>query len=306
MRATVSPKVRIFKRGNYYYMITAEGGTEIAHQEWVMRSTEGPLGPWELGQKGTINPMVFNDDHPEIRQTGHMDLVEGTDGRWWAVFLAVRPVYDESGKACLSQLGRETFLAPVEWQDDWPIVNGRKPITINMDIPGLLRTSEKFREEITFMPGMDLAKEGWYRMRTPVKKNYTLAEGTLTLHGSPYSITAEEAPTMFLRKQLSFQGKWTVEVEASPQLRHQAGIAIWWSRYSYASVAIRGTENGRELVYTFPNLDNDNFDVSFLLAVVSRYLHSSGIGPSFDQRGTHHPTHRSRSNGLYLFLQRRE
>jgi beta-xylosidase len=251
----------LFKRGEYYYLITAEGGTELVHQEWVMRSKGSPLGPWELGEKDSINPMIFNGDDSEVRQTGHMDMVEGVDGRWWAVFLAVRPVHAESGNTQLSQLGRETFLAPVEWHDDWPIINGRRPITINMDIPGLLRTDETFREEITFAPGIDLAKQGWYRMRTPLKKDYALLEGTLTMYGSPYSITAAEAPTMFLRKQLSFQGHWTVEIEASPQLRHQAGIAIWWSKYSYASVAIRGTEKGRELVFKYPNHENDDFEV---------------------------------------------
>ena len=243
-------------------MITAEGGTEIAHQEWVMRSRDGPLGPWELGERGTVNPMIFNGDHSEIRQTGHMDMVEGVDGSWWAVFLAVRPVHRDGEHPQLSQLGRETFLAPVEWHDDWPIINRRQPITINMDIPGLLRTSETFREEISFAPGMDLAKHGWYRMRTPVKVDYSLSEGTLTLNGGPYQITTDEAPTMFLRKQLSFQGRWTIEIEATPQPRHQAGIAIWWSKYSYASVSIRGTESGRALVYKFPDLENDDFHVS--------------------------------------------
>lgn len=126
-------------------------------------------------------------------------MVEGVDGRWWAVFLAVRPVHDGNGDTRLSQIGRETFLAPAEWHGEWPIINERRLITIDMDIPGLLRTCEAFREEITFAPDVDLAKQGWYRMRTPVKTDYTLSEGTLTLYGSPYSNTALEAPTMFLR-----------------------------------------------------------------------------------------------------------
>jgi len=251
----------IFKRGQYYYMITAEGGTEVEHQEWVMRSTNGPTGPWELGEKDVINPMIFNGDHSEIRQTGHMDMVEGIDGQWWAVFLAVRPVHVEDGDVRLSQLGRETFLAPVEWHNDWPVVNKRRPITINMDAPGLLRTSEQFGEELKFAPGTDLARQGWYRMRTPVKADFELTDNTLTLYGSPYSITADEAPTMFLRKQLSFQGKWTVQIEASPQNRHEAGIAIWWSKFSYGKIAIRGTSEGRSLVYRFPTLDNNEFQV---------------------------------------------
>ena len=35
----------IFKRGRYWYLFTAEGGTESGHSEWVNRSEVGPLGP---------------------------------------------------------------------------------------------------------------------------------------------------------------------------------------------------------------------------------------------------------------------
>lgn len=36
-----------------------------------------------------------------------------------------------------SQLGRETYLAPMEWKDGWPFVNGGKKIglTVEADLP---------------------------------------------------------------------------------------------------------------------------------------------------------------------------
>lgn len=141
----------VFKRGAYYYLITAEGGTEIEHQEWVCRSRDGPEGRWEVAPAG-VNPMVYNGDHAEMRQTGHMDLVEGIGGQWWAVFLAVRPVYTDDGEAQLSHLGRETFLAPVEWVDDWPIVNAGKRIAINSDTP-LPRSQVAIERDLSFAPG---------------------------------------------------------------------------------------------------------------------------------------------------------
>lgn len=141
----------IFKKDGVYYAILAEGGTEEKHQEWVYKSTIGPLGPWEAGPEGTVNPMVYNAEHPTVRQTGHMDLVKGKDGRWWAVFLAVRPQKD-GRDVVLSQLGRETFLAPVEWNDGWPIVNGRKPIEEQGDPSlGLRRIPAKHRFDYTFV-----------------------------------------------------------------------------------------------------------------------------------------------------------
>ena len=151
----VSEGPHIFKKGEYYYLSVAIGGTEILHQQWIYRSKEGPLGPWTTAPS-IINPMIFNDDSLEIRMTGHMDMCEGPDGRWWAVYLGVRPQVDVNGKTldAQSQLGRETFLSPVEWVDDWPVVNGRERATINMPVSaGLPRLDERFEEVIAFEAG---------------------------------------------------------------------------------------------------------------------------------------------------------
>lgn len=100
----------------------------------MFRSKEGPYGPWEAGPEG-VNPMVFQGKHPEeeIQYTGHMDLVDSPDGRWWAVMLGVREQREEPKKddeVIWSQLGRETFLAPVVWEDGWPVVNNRQPLRV--------------------------------------------------------------------------------------------------------------------------------------------------------------------------------
>lgn len=79
----------ILKRGKYYYLFTAEGGTEGGHSEWVLRSETGPFGPWELGKS---NPLWRNTTEDEVQNTGHADFVEDKEGRWWAVFLGVRPL----------------------------------------------------------------------------------------------------------------------------------------------------------------------------------------------------------------------
>jgi beta-xylosidase len=84
----VSEGSHIFKIGKYYYLFTAEGGTESGHSEWVMRSTKGPLGPYELGPQ---NPLWRNTTEHEIQNTGHCDLVDDGNGQWWAVSLGVRP-----------------------------------------------------------------------------------------------------------------------------------------------------------------------------------------------------------------------
>jgi beta-xylosidase len=78
----------LFKRNSYYYLFTAEGGTSSKHCECVFRSQTSPFGPWESGPH---NPLVRNGPHDEVQNTGHADLVEDAQGRWWAVLLGVRP-----------------------------------------------------------------------------------------------------------------------------------------------------------------------------------------------------------------------
>ena len=131
----VAEGCHILKKDDMYYFFTAEGGTQGGHRECVYRSTS-PLGPFEAPPEG-INPVIYNGDHPDIQNTGHMDLVpiEGdSKGRWIAVFLGVRPIF-AAGKAhgadgMPTHLGRESFMSTVEWKDGWPVVNERKRIEL--------------------------------------------------------------------------------------------------------------------------------------------------------------------------------
>lgn len=89
----ISEGSHIFQRGAYYYLFTAEGGTGVGHSEWVFRSESSPLGPWEAAPH---NPLIYNGPEDKVQNTGHADLVEDQDGRWWAVLLAVRPTWNRN------------------------------------------------------------------------------------------------------------------------------------------------------------------------------------------------------------------
>lgn len=106
----------LFRRGDWYYLTAAEGSSWKGHLQSIGRS-RSPWGPFEPAPH---NPVITHRDrvgHP-IQSLGHADFVEAPDGSWWAVALGTR-------HASLSQhhnIGRETFLLPVEWRDDWPVV----------------------------------------------------------------------------------------------------------------------------------------------------------------------------------------
>lgn len=108
--ALEGPKVT--KRGEYYYLTVAEGGTAgpaTGHMIISARS-KSPLGPWE---NSPYNPIVRTTSKAEQWWSkGHGTLLDDTKGNWWIVFHGYEKNY-------LNQ-GRQTLLEPVEWtKDGW-------------------------------------------------------------------------------------------------------------------------------------------------------------------------------------------
>lgn len=118
----------IYKVNAYYYLMAAEGGTGYNHSEVIFRSKD-IKGPYEVYEGNSILTQRHLDPsrpHP-ITTTGHADMVQPPSGEWWAVFLGCRPYEGNHFNT-----GRETFLAPVRWEGDWPIITlGREGTIIH-------------------------------------------------------------------------------------------------------------------------------------------------------------------------------
>lgn len=121
----------IYKKGDYYYIMHAEGGTGPEHAVTVCRS-KNIWGPYE---NNFCNPILthrhLGKDYP-IKYVGHADLIETPAGEWYMTMLAVRP------KEGYTTMGRETFLAKVVWENDWPVVNpgvGILTDTVEVNLP---------------------------------------------------------------------------------------------------------------------------------------------------------------------------
>ena len=104
----------LYRIGEYWYLLIAEGGTERGHAVTIARGTS-PSGPFEpcpwnplLTHRGVESP---------VQNTGHSDLVQRPDGSWAIVFHGVRP---RGASPQFHVLGRETFAAEVVWEDGWP------------------------------------------------------------------------------------------------------------------------------------------------------------------------------------------
>lgn len=103
-----SPKIT--KRGEYYYLTVAQGGTAgpaTGHMIVSARS-KSVLGPWENSPYNPIERTLHNSE--QWSSKGHGTLFEGANGKWWMLFHAY-----ENGHY---NMGRQTLLQPVEWTSD--------------------------------------------------------------------------------------------------------------------------------------------------------------------------------------------
>jgi xylan 1,4-beta-xylosidase len=104
----------LYKRGGYYYLVTAEGGTGWNHAVTLARS-RSIGGPYELHPDKYILSSRQRPD-VELQRAGHADLVETPGGETYMVYLCGRPLRNR-GRCTL---GRETAIQPMTWgADGW-------------------------------------------------------------------------------------------------------------------------------------------------------------------------------------------
>lgn len=114
---------KVMKRGNWWYMVTAVGGTAgppTGHMVIVARA-KTLAGPWE---NCPHNPIVRTQSPREKWWSrGHATIFEGPGGKWWMFYHGYENGY--------WTLGRQALLEPIEWSEDgWP-----QPMGGNLSTP---------------------------------------------------------------------------------------------------------------------------------------------------------------------------
>ena len=82
----------IYKKNGRYYLMCAEGGTGDWHSEVIFVS-DSPKGPFIPAPNNPILSQRYLNQNRKnmVDWAGHADLVEGPDGKYYGVFLAIRP-----------------------------------------------------------------------------------------------------------------------------------------------------------------------------------------------------------------------
>ena len=281
----------LFRQGGYYYLLLAEGGTEHHHAVTVARSAQ-VTGPY---QNNPGNPVLTHRHLGRAQAvvgTGHADLVQTPAGDWYAVLLARRPY---GGPFC--NLGRETFLASVTWEDGWPVVN-----------PGAGRLLAQFPAPLPQHPwppeppvdDFDAAVLGptWSMLRTPREEIFSLTArpGHLRLRLRPEVITEAANPSFVGRPQqhMSFTARAVMDFEPAAA-SDCAGLVLLRDpdhqiRLVVTAAALPPGETGQKVVRVIVRRGSgDEIADEAALAAGRTYLAAEAAGQDYTLRAAQDP-----------------
>ncbi len=213
----------LYKIGGRYYLLIAEGGTEMGHMVTIARS-HTPWGPWESCPHNPI--LTHRSVQSPFQATGHADIIEAHDGTWWLVCLGIRTF----GLPSSAPLGRETFLAPVRWDDaGWPHVGENGRLRVEMDGPAFGPKPWAPSPERDDFDGGELGV-AWNFLGVPAQGTWSLTErpGALTLQGNAARLDDGPPVTFIGRRQEHLTCDAATRIDFEPLADDaEAGLAVW-------------------------------------------------------------------------------
>ena len=253
----------IYKKEGMYYLVAGHGGTFHNHAVSVWRSKD-IFGPYEANPD---NPILTHRDLPpdhELTSVGHADFVQTQYGEWWMVYLGRRPY---GGKIHI--LGRETFLSPVDWNGEWPVVNpegksGRGELAHKK--PEMKEhlwdsTSDRYKfSDNKLDPHLTF-------IRTPASEWWSLTDrpGYLRMQLRPEKISEIANPSFIGRRQTFIDGVAETEMEFIPvKENEEAGIVVLRDRNNYFkfTVGSEGEESVIRLMKRYNPMKEDDLAAS--------------------------------------------
>lgn len=236
--ATEAP--HIYKKGGYYYLMVAEGGTMYNHGIQMARS-RNLFGPYEIDPL----PLLTTRNNPEQphQRTGHGSLIDTPTGDWYVSYLCGRPI-SEKGR-CI--LGRETCLAQVVWDENgWiRLKDGGvvPPVTYTVDLPEVPCQPTPEHEEFDF----DVLPPHYKTLRLPLSEemgSLSQRKGWLRLYGHE-AITSWNKQTMVARRLQHFVTETTVKMEFHPTtMQTMAGLTVFYDTYNFFYLYMSSDDDG--------------------------------------------------------------
>ena len=238
------------RRGDWYYLMCAEGGTGYGHAVTVARS-HSPWGPYTPDPHGVVltshpaefdghysvdhlKPELFNPD-VRLQKAGHGSYVDTQSGETYLVHHCSRPLLPEL--RCV--LGRETAIEKMQWTaDGW----------LRMANGGILpadQVQEANLPECTYppLPARDdfdapNLRIDWYTPRISPDSFADLAArpGWVRLRGQE-SFCTQNRTSLLMHKLTNLHTQVTTLLDFHPEVYQQsAGILLYYDNMNLVSL----------------------------------------------------------------------
>jgi len=245
----------LYKRDGWYYLLTAEGGTNWDHAVTMARSRK-LTGPYEVHPDGHLLTARHRPD-AELQRSGHASLVETPDGETYMAYLVGRPIPNRG--RCI--LGRETAIQKMVWgEDGWlRTLDGQGVPTIETPAPVLAPVaadvsplhSKPEKSEPTYVGCYNIARDDFDAPELPIDFQWlrtpfpgelfslTARPGHLRLYGRE-SIGCLFKQALVARRQQAFCYSAETVVEFDPEHFQQlAGLTCYYnsSKFHYFHIS---------------------------------------------------------------------
>lgn len=235
----------MYKRNGWYYLMIAEGGTSYNHAMMIAVS-DSVNGSFIANWRNPILTTRHLSYDNWVHSTGHADLIELNDGRWYMVALGIRGD-EERG----SNMGRETHLVPVQWEKEpfewkdikyeWPVVAPQTGKVERFNPVPFNNTSQK--RNASFVDNFDYTKLNlaWNFRRVPTKNMYSLIvnKGNLRLYTNPNVIKERGRTSLIGFRQTESDFEYQAKMNFHPKSDNsEAGISIFQKDGNYFTLTV--------------------------------------------------------------------
>ena len=235
----------LYKKNGRYYLMVAEGGTSFNHAVVIAVSDE-ITGPYQSNPRNPIMTSRHLSYDNWVNSTGHADLVELPDGRWYMVALGIR-----GDVARRSNMGRESHLLPVSWETEpfwwqevkteWPVA---APATGRLERvnPLPFEGTQQYRET-AFVDSFDAQtlSLAWNFRRFPMPGTYSLTanDGHLRLAAKPNVIRERARASLIGFRQTESNFSYSALMRFRPTASNvEAGLNLFQKDNNYLSFVV--------------------------------------------------------------------
>ena len=235
----------MYKKDGRYYLLIAEGGTSFNHAVMVALS-DNIEGPYISNPRNPIITSRHLSYDNWVNSTGHGDIIQLDDGRNYIVLLGIRNQIERG-----SNMGRETFLAPVKWEREpfewketkhlWPVVapkTGRIELSNDVVFNNSIQNTEtSFKDNFE----SDKLNLKWNFRRYPIENIFHIntKEKRLNLICHPNKIKERGRAALLGIKQTESNFEYLTKMHFEPNTNgSEAGISFFQKDDNYINFTL--------------------------------------------------------------------